>query len=210
MSVLDFIMRQPVVYRLWMAPWAEKKFAPVAARNDMSRVRRVLDVGCGPGTNADYFSGVSYLGVDLNPQYIRDAEKRYGNGGKRRFLAVDAAKFQAAPDERFDFILVNSFFHHVDDQTARGILANLSRLLADDGAVHILDLILPEKLSPARVLALADRGEYPRPVEQWRVLFSEFLQPEAFEPYDLGALGIPLWKMVYFKGTARRGAPATT
>jgi SAM-dependent methyltransferase len=199
MSVLDFIMRQPLVYRLWMAPWAGKKFAPVASRNDMTRVRRVLDVGCGPGTNAEYFSGVSYLGVDLNPQYIRDAERRYGNG-ERRFLAVDAAKFQAAPEARFDFILVNSFFHHVNDEIARGILRNLSRLLTDDGAVHILDLVLPEKMSAAKVLALADRGEYPRSLEKWRELFSEFLKPECFEPYDLGMLGIPLWKMAYFKG----------
>lgn len=203
MSVLDFIMRQPIVYRLWMAPWAEKKFAPVASRNDMTRVRRVLDVGCGPGTNAEYFSGVSYLGVDLNPQYIQDAERRYGNG-ERRFLAVDAAKFQAAPDARFDFILVNSFFHHVNDETARGILQNLSQLLSDDGAVHILDLVLPEKMSAAKILALADRGEYPRPIEKWRELFSEFLELDCFEPYDLGKMGIPLWKMVYFKGMARR------
>jgi hypothetical protein len=29
MSALDFIMRQPLVYRLWMAPFAAKKFAPI-------------------------------------------------------------------------------------------------------------------------------------------------------------------------------------
>ena len=65
MSTLDFIMRQPIVYRLWMAPFAKTKFAPIVARNNMSRVRRVLDVGCGPGTNANYFSDVarSQVGV---------------------------------------------------------------------------------------------------------------------------------------------------
>jgi SAM-dependent methyltransferase len=203
MSAKDFIMRQPGVYRAWMAPFADKKFAPIVARNDMTRVRRVLDVGCGPGTNASYFSQASYLGVDLNAEYIRDAQRRYGDeSGRRRFLAVDAAKFVAPPGDRFDFIQVNSFFHHVDDATAASILANLATLLTPDGFVHILDLVLPAKVSPARFLARADRGQYARPLESWNRLFRNFFEPICFEPYDLGALGIPLWKMVYFKGKA--------
>jgi SAM-dependent methyltransferase len=205
MSTLDFIMRQPIVYRLWMAPFAKKKFAPIVARNDMSRVRRVLDVGCGPGTNANYFSDVDYLGIDLNPQYIRDAERRYGDSGRRRrFMAVDAAKFVAPPRERFDFVLVNSFLHHVDDDIVKGILANLRNLLTEDGDVHILDLVLPENASVPRFLARSDRGDFPRPLERWRELFSEFFEPVCFEPYDLGAFAIPLWNMVYFKGKVPR------
>ncbi|HLZ92365.1 MAG TPA: class I SAM-dependent methyltransferase, partial [Candidatus Acidoferrum sp.] len=204
MSTLDFIMRQPVVYRLWMATHAERKFAPIAARNDMSRIRRVLDVGCGPGTNADYFSRVAYLGIDLNEQYIRDAERRHGDSpAGRRFLAVDAAKFVAPPGERFDFVLVNSFLHHVDDSTAKGILSNLSKLLTEDGHVHILDLVLPETASLARFMARSDRGEFPRPLGKWRKIFSDYFEPVNFEPYDLGFLGIAFWKMVYFKGKAR-------
>ncbi|HEY2121474.1 MAG TPA: class I SAM-dependent methyltransferase [Candidatus Acidoferrum sp.] len=205
MSTLDFIMRQPIVYRLWMAPFAKKKFAPIVARNDMSRVRRVLDVGCGPGTNANYFSDVDYLGIDLNPQYVRDAERRYGDSnGRRRFLAVDAAKFVAPPRERFDFVLVNSFLHHVDDGVVKGILANLRNLLTEDGYVHILDLVLPDNASVPRFLARFDRGDFPRPLERWHELFSEFFEPACFVPYDLGAFEIPLWNMVYFKGKVER------
>jgi SAM-dependent methyltransferase len=204
MGVVDSIMGQPIVYRLWMAPFAKKKFAPIAARNDMARIRRVLDVGCGPGTNANYFSRFEYLGIDLNEAYIRDAKRRYGDSsGHRRFLAVDAAKFIATPGERFDFVLVNSFLHHVDDSTARGILSNLNTLLTEDGHAHILDLVLPERVSVARFLAHSDRGGFPRPLEKWRQVFSEFFELVCFEPYDLGAFGIPLWKMVYFKGRPR-------
>ena len=204
MSTLDFIMRQPVVYRLWMATHGEKKFAPIAARNDTSRIRRVLDVGCGPGTNASYFSNVSYLGIDLNEQYIRDARRRHAaTPAGRRFLAVDAAKFVAPPGERFDFVLVNSFLHHVDDATAKSILSNLNNLLTEDGHVHILDLVLPETPSVARFMARSDRGEYPRHLEQWRTMFFGCFEPVDFEPYDLGFLGISVWKMVYFKGKAR-------
>jgi SAM-dependent methyltransferase len=204
MSILDLIMRQPIIYRLWMGPFAKKKFAPIVACNDMARVRRVLDVGCGPGTNAAYFSNVDYFGIDLNPQYIQDAQSRYGDStAHRRFLAVDAAKFVAPPGERFDFVLVNSFLHHVDDSIAKGILSNLNNLLTEDGHVHVLDLVLPEDPSIARFLAHSDRGDFPRPLEKWRQMLSEFFQPVAFEPYDLGAFGVPFWKMVYFKGRAK-------
>lgn len=205
MSALDLIMRQPLVYRLWMAPFAERKFAPIAVHNDMGRINRVLDVGCGPGTNAPHFAASHYLGIDLNPQYIADAERRYGALGTRvRFRAQDAATFVATPGERFDFVLVNSFLHHVDEGTARSILANLARLLAPGGHVHILELVLPEASSIPRLLARADRGKFPRPLEDWRQMFLEFFEPVEFQPYDLARGSVCLWKMIYFKGKAKQ------
>lgn len=204
MSTLDLIMRQPLVYRLWMAPFAEKKFAPILRHNDMRQVRRVLDVGCGPGTNAPHFAGSNYLGIDLNPEYIRDAEGRYGNSdGRMQFLARDAATFALSPSESFDFVLVNSFLHHIDDAIAKNILANLSRLIRGDGFIHILELILPEQVSVARLVARADRGNFPRRSETWRQMFEQFFDTAVFEPYDLGVGHVPLWKMLYFKGKPR-------
>lgn len=204
MSTLDLIMRQPLIYRLWMAPFAEKKFAPIAARNDMSRVRRVLDVGCGPGTNAPHFAASDYLGIDINPQYIRDAERRYGRiGEKVRFRAEDAATFALPPNERFDFVLVNSFLHHVDEATTRSILSNLRYLLTEDGFIHIIELVLPEEFSAARMLAKADRGNYPRPLEEWREIFAEYYDGVEFVPYDVGLGDFCLWKFVYFKAKPR-------
>jgi hypothetical protein len=76
--------------------------------------------------------------------------------------------------------------------------------LTDDGHVHILDLVLPIRPSVSRLLARADRGDYPRPLEQWRELFTAVFDPVVFEPYPLGAAGVTLWNMVYFKGRARR------
>jgi SAM-dependent methyltransferase len=208
MSAVDLIMRQPLVYRLWMAPFAERKFAPIAAHNDMSRIRRVLDVGCGPGTNVAHFAASDYLGIDLNPEYVADAERRYrALGGRVRFRAQDAAAFVATLGERFDFVLVNSFLHHVDDAAARSILANLARLLAPGGHVHILELILPETSSIPRFLARADRGKFARPLEDWRRMFLEFFEPVEFEPYDLARGSVCLWKMIYFKGKAKEELP---
>ncbi len=51
MKLSATILEQPLAYRLWQAPFAEKKFEPVLEHNDLSRVRRVFEVGRGSGTD---------------------------------------------------------------------------------------------------------------------------------------------------------------
>jgi trans-aconitate methyltransferase len=194
------VMENTLAYRVWQAPFAERKLAPLFAHNDVAAARRVLDVGCGPGTNTHHFAGADYLGVDFNPAYIESARRRHG----RQFVVADVTTYQVSPDQRFDLILANSLFHHIDDTATQRILAHLATLLSDDGHVHIMDLVLPTTRSVSRFLARADRGDHPRPLEAWRKLFIRAFEPVVFEPYPLGAGGVTLWNMVYFKGRARR------
>jgi SAM-dependent methyltransferase len=165
----------------------------------LSAIRRVLDVGCGPGTNTRHFAHTDYLGLDMNLSYIASARRRH----RREFVATDVRDYVAPPDSRFDFILVNSFLHHIDLAATRRILAHLSTLLTDDGHVHILDLVMPETPSLARTLASWDRGEFPRGIEEWRQILTESFAPVVFEPYSLELFGVTLWKMLYFKGKPR-------
>ncbi|CAN5919042.1 hypothetical protein BH11GEM1_BH11GEM1_31180 [soil metagenome] len=194
------VMENTLAYRLWQAPFAERKLAPLFAHNDIARVQRVLDVGCGPGTNTQHFAHAQYLGIDFNPAYIESARQRHG----REFIVADVTKYQVAPEQRFDLILANSLFHHLDTANTERILAHLATLLSDDGHVHVLDLVLPPRPSIARFLARADRGDYPRPLEEWRGIFTRAFEPVVVEPYPLGVAGIELWSMIYFKGRARR------
>ena len=193
------LMEYPLAYRVWQAPFAERKLAPLLAHNDLTRARRVLDVGCGPGTTTHHFAGADYLGIDMNPAYIASARKRH----TRNFIVADVTKYRVPPDQRFDLILANSLFHHLDSTNTRHILAHLSGLLTGDGHVHILDLVLPARSSVSRFLARADRGDYPRPVDEWREIFTSVFETVVFEPYPLGVAGLTLWNMVYFKGRAR-------
>jgi SAM-dependent methyltransferase len=194
------LMELSVLYRLWQAPFQEQKLAPLYAHNDVARARRVLDVGCGPGTNTAHFARADYLGIDVNPSYIDDARRRHG----REFVVADVTQHEIASAEPFDLILANSLFHHIDTASTRRILARLATLLSDDGHVHVFDLVLPEGLSVSRALARADRGDFPRPLEEWRDLFTAAFEPVVFEPYPLSAAGMTLWNMVYFKGRRRQ------
>jgi hypothetical protein len=111
----------------------------------------------------------------------------------------------AANEGTFDFIFANSLLHHLETEAVRRLLSHLSTLLSVDGHIHILDLVLPRKrFSISNALARLDRGDFPRPLGEWRRLFEQSFDVVEFEPYPLGAAGVTLWSMIYFKGRARR------
>jgi SAM-dependent methyltransferase len=191
MGISHRSLRQPWVYRLWQAPFAERKLEPIKSRG-------LHDVGCGPGTNTRHFAHADYLGIDTNAAYIASARERYG----RRFEVVDVTDW--SPDgEPYDFVLLNSLMHHLDDDAVRSLLDALVPLVAPGGALHVLDLVLPPRRNIARALARLDRGDHPRPVSAWERLLCERFEPRVFEPYPLGLGPVCLWSMLYFQGVPR-------
>jgi SAM-dependent methyltransferase len=200
MNLVAWALEHPLVYRAWQAPFEAAKLRPVFRHNDLSRVSRVLDVGCGPGTNARDFRHAEYLGVDINPRYVAEARRRYG----REFVVGDVTSWRPAAGARFDFILVNSLLHHLDDANVRRTLATLRDVLSEGGHLHLLELVLPAEPGMARLLARADRGHFSRSLEHWRALCEDLFEPVVFEPYELRGFGIALWNMIYFKGRAKQ------
>ena len=191
------ILDSPIVYRLWQGPFAAAKMAPVIRHNDLSQARRVLDLGCGPGTNCRFFPHGEYLGVDINPRYVDYARRRYG----RTFAVEDVRNYRLPRDGCIDFVLLSSLLHHLDDEATHGVLANVAQVVSDGGHVHIIELVLPDRAGIARALARGDRGNYPRPLDEWRAVFCRHFEPVVFEPFAVKTLlGITLWKLVYFKG----------
>jgi SAM-dependent methyltransferase len=198
-NVRDRLMEHPWIYRAWQAPFADAKLRPFLRRLAGASPRRVLDIGCGPGTNAHVFADSAYVGVDINPDYIETAKARHPG----RFVVGDVTDPSVLPDERFDCVFANSLMHHLDDEATDGLLARMAALTAPGGRVHILDLVLPERASPARALARMDRGHYARPVSSWRALVERHVTVELEQVYALGLPGLPLWWMIYFVGVPR-------
>jgi len=193
-ATLERLLEHPWIYAAWQAPFVAQKFAPVERALRHAEIRKVLDVGCGPGTNAARLNGADYVGVDINERYLAIARSRYPG----RFIQADLA---TSPDlsglGRFDTILVNSFLHHLPDAAVERTLAQLQTLLDPAGTVHILELVLPERRSLARMMARLDRGNYARPLSAWHAIFGTYFEPLVEEPYGFGG---GLWAMIYFQG----------
>lgn len=202
--MIDRLLDLGVVYRLWQLPFAGQKFAPVARTLAGNAPGSVLDIGCGPGTNAGHFVDTRYVGVDLNPKYIDAARERYGD----RFHVGDATKPLPADQAPYDLVLINSLLHHLDDGQVESVLTGAAALLSPQGEIQILDLELPPERSAARFLARHDRGEHPRPRPEWRALLDRTLDVHSYEPYPLTLAGVPLWRMFHCRaGQRAQSAP---
>ena len=181
----------------WMTSAEWLRFA------DMLQVQagsHVLEVGSGSGGPAVFLGearGCRVTGVDINEQYLRMARARYSG----MFVQADLTTSELRSLGTFDTVLVNSFLHHVSDDAVRAILSRLATVLAPDGRVHILELVLPPRVSLARMMAKLDRGRYARPIERWCDLFAAAFEPVITEPYTFGG---GLWAMVYFQGRVRQ------
>jgi SAM-dependent methyltransferase len=195
------LLERPRVYLAWQRPFVASKLGPVWRHTDRASVRRVLDVGCGPGTNSSEFAGLDYLGVDLSPSYIAHARRRHEAA---RFVVADVRTGAVPAEGTYDFVLVNSLLHHLDDDAAELVLEALHRYVSSDGHIHVIEVVLPERRGIPRMLALGDRGDHSRSCAVWRELLGHHFDEVVFEPFAVPARGPMLWSMVYFKGSPKR------
>jgi SAM-dependent methyltransferase len=190
--VIRDVLNSPWVYVLWQSPFVHQKFEPVRRHGLPASGSRVLDVGCGPGTNARYFGGSDYVGVDLDGRYIDYAEQQYDG----RFLVRDVN--EGLRDlGKFDFVLLNSLMHHLDEGESDRLLDSLTDTLVVGGVLHVLDLVLPPTRSAARTLARLDRGAYPREYDLWLDLIGRRFVIESHQPYSVCIAGVSLWEMIH-------------
>ena len=82
--MIERLWERSSVYRLWQRPFERQKFAPVSLALSKLDVQSVLDVGCGPGTNAAYFKEVPYVGTDLQPVVHHDCKAKVRRQIRRR------------------------------------------------------------------------------------------------------------------------------
>jgi SAM-dependent methyltransferase len=191
-NVLDL----PAIYSLWQAPFVGQKIAPFLSAGPEARAGRVLELGCGPGTNAHLFNPAGYVGIDLSPQYI-DAARRSHRG---RFVCGDAVAFDLPDEAPFDRVFVNSLLHHLGDDQVESLLSRAAAVLDVRGEIHVLDLTLPAGRSVAGFLARADRGGFARPLASWEAMLRRRFDILMMEPYAVRCCGISCWEMFYCRG----------
>lgn len=188
------------LYRLWQRPFVAQKVRSFRQRVALDVTTRVLDVGCGPATNASLFAATRYVGLDFDPNYVRSARALGLN-----VMVGDAGALPIRSAPIFDVVFVNSLLHHLTDEQVTAVMTRASRVLAPTGRLHVIDLHVPGT-GIARRLALADRGEHPRELSHLRSLITPHFEVEHEETFRLSLAGIPLWAMVYFSGTPRGAA----
>ena len=115
---------------------ADKK-AHIAAKLDLKRGQRVLDIGCGWGGMALYLNRVAdvdVLGITLSQEQLKIARQRAKDAG-----VSDRVKFELIDyrllDGRFDRIVSVGMFEHVGAAHYDEFYAKCRELLTDDGVM---------------------------------------------------------------------------
>lgn len=118
--------------------YAKEWHIPIAADFEKACGLKVLEIGCGLGTDGAQFAeaGADYTGVDLTEAAVELARKRFelfGIPGK--FQTADAEQLQFA-DETFDLVYSHGVLHHTPE-TAKAI-QEIHRVLRPGGRAVVM------------------------------------------------------------------------
>jgi len=134
--------------------------------------KKVLEVGCGPGSWAPYLShAAAYTGIDWNPRHIETAQLKYG-GDSVRFIHGDLADPALIADIGApDAVVGIGILHHLDDAIAADLLKRIASLLASGGRYVGIEPVLHAGQNPvARLLKALDSGRNIRTEPAYRAL----------------------------------------
>jgi SAM-dependent methyltransferase len=120
----------------------------------------VLDIGCGVGAHAAFFTG-KYTGIDVNKRYIEMAAV----GQSRDFRVMDGTQLNF-PTATFNVAISVAIFHHLSDQQVRDAVREAIRVLRPGGRLHVIDPVLPlsGRARFKRWIFMHDRGRHQRAV----------------------------------------------
>lgn len=147
---------------------------------------KILDLGCGPADVLNYLPAVNYTGLDINPEYINSAKKRFGSRG--RFLCGDVGRAAIEGEQgTFDLVLATGVIHHLDEVQAATLFDLARRALRPAGRLVTFDgCRVPQQSRLARWLLARDRGKFVRSREEYlRLASAHFTKVEPHLRQDL-------------------------
>ena len=133
--------------------------------------RKILDLGCGPGTNTQYFKALDYLGIDICEPYIKKAASDYPD---YQFYCGNFLNLGDEYNNSFDIILMSGLLHHLPDNIVIQFLEKSYATLREGGSLIAIENCLVAEQSPLkRKVILLDRGEYVRTSAELDALLSK-------------------------------------
>jgi len=146
----------------------------------------VLDIGCGPADILAYLPDVDYWGFDISDAYIERAKMRFAQRG--RFYCQELTRADIVKMPPFDVVLALGLLHHLDDESAKGVLRLASQALKPGGRLLTVDPCLEAGQNPvARFLIRIDRGQNVRSGAGYTSLARAVFESPRVEVRDSGA-----------------------
>jgi ubiquinone/menaquinone biosynthesis C-methylase UbiE len=115
------------------APWM-----PRVMGFDKFRDARLLEIGCGMGTDLLQFArgGACCTGIDLTPRSIEITRHRFRLYDADGAFIISDGEHLPFPDERFDVVYSNGVLHHTPDTA--GAIREVHRVLRPGGTAKVM------------------------------------------------------------------------
>lgn len=182
-SGLKGALRNGLVYDLFQTALGSSSVYGEYARNYL-RLKdgyKVLDIGCGTGKLLDFLpDGIDFTGCDYSERYIEKAKTKYGEKGQ--WIHVDSNDLNSLfpTDKKFDVVMANGLFHHLNDAEVSGLVKTARSLLDHNGVFMSIDICKSASNFLGNVLASVDRGKNVRDLIGYKQLVArEFTAVEA-------------------------------
>jgi SAM-dependent methyltransferase len=117
----------------------------VLQRAKISPGHRVLDIGCGTGTFAIFMKSshvdIDVVGLDPDPHALARARRKAARA--RADIRFDQGFSDDLPylNGSFDHVFSTFMFHHLRAEQKKNTLAEVRRVLARGGSLHLLDFV---------------------------------------------------------------------
>src|SRR4029453_13558395 len=111
---------------------------PTAAGFASTKGLRVLEIGCGLGTDAAQFAqaGADYTGIDLTDAAIEFAQKRFELFNLSGTFKTDDAERLSFLNDSFDLVYSHGVSHHTPD--IKAAIAEIHRVLRTGGRAEVM------------------------------------------------------------------------
>jgi ubiquinone/menaquinone biosynthesis C-methylase UbiE len=129
----------------------QRAFGGDAARAELIREaallpgHRVLDIGCGTGSLLAELGRlhpeVVAVGLDPDPKALARARRKIERAGGSAQLDRGFADDMPYASGSFDRVFSSLMFHHLGSAEKKDTLAEVARVLAPGGELHLLDLV---------------------------------------------------------------------
>jgi len=165
----------PKLYQMFVRPkWYNNRYVNIRLKNLFSDFnfdnKKILDFGCGVGSNSSLFDKENYEGIDYDSRRVNYAKLIYPD---YKFSNFDGNNLNFS-SKSFDYILIIAVLHHISPDLTDKYLKEFSRILKPNGEILVIEPCKFENSSFNNwFMSTFDKGKYISEEKQYIKLFND-------------------------------------
>ena len=156
---------------------------------------KVLDFGCGTGSNSKLFHPKDYIGSEVDSSRVESSSKKYPKYKFEKIPTINSLKDKLPwADNSFDIIFVSLCLHHISAKSCKIIFKEFRRVLKSNGKIlGIEPALIDGKYFSNIFMNILDAGDYILPLDKYKDMY----QSESFKTTHINLIktfGYNLWQ----------------